>query len=496
VVPLYNTPEKFLREMIASVQGQTYPDWQLCLADGSDGKHGYVKEIVMEYCRDDSRIVYQHLQKNGGISENTNACIDMATGQYIVLFDHDDLLHEAALYELRQAVDGQGADFIYTDEAVFSKDCRKPDSYHFKTDFSIDDLRANNYICHITCFSKELLEEIGGGFRKEFDGSQDFDLVLRLCEKAKNIVHIPKVLYYWRCHALSVASDISAKTYCIDAGRKAVESHLQRVHTDGKVCSSEVYPVIYRVTYPVQSTPLVSIVIWGRGNAQEMETCAEAIRKHTDYPHYEILLCDDIRQRNETARHAKGEYLVFMDSFCECTRGTWLEEILGVAQREDIGVVGARINYSNGIIRDVGLTVGIGTGVAVNRFFRVTGDADGYGGNLYYTHNVTAVSDSCMIVKRQDFEASGGFDVTLPEWYAGIDFSMKMKEMGRNNALNPYACLSYRDMEHRRDYSGGYPDYNSCEGLIIKRWGKMWENGDPCYNCNLTDKGCNFTVGR
>ena len=212
LVPLYNTPEKFLREMIESVQNQTYGDWELCLADGSDQEHTEVGAIVKEYQQNDKRIRYQQLEKNGGISENTNACLAMASGDYVVLFDHDDLLHECALYELKKAVDEQGTDFIYTDEAVFSKDFHKPDSYHFKTDFAPDDLRSNNYICHITCFAMKLMDEIDGLFRTEYDGSQDFDLVLRLTEKANKIVHIPKVLYFWRNHALSVASDIDRKS--------------------------------------------------------------------------------------------------------------------------------------------------------------------------------------------------------------------------------------------------------------------------------------------
>lgn len=199
LVPLYNTPEVFLREMIQSVIDQTYANWELCLADGSDPQHSNVGQLCMEYAQKDTRICYRKLEKNMGISGNTNACIEMSTGSYIALFDHDDLLHPAALHDVMKAICEKDADFVYTDEAVFeSPDVTKITSIHFKPDFAIDNLRASNYICHLTVFRKELLEKAGGGFRSEYDGSQDHDLLLRLTAEAKCIVHIPKVLYYWR----------------------------------------------------------------------------------------------------------------------------------------------------------------------------------------------------------------------------------------------------------------------------------------------------------
>ena len=405
LVPLYNTPEKFLREMIESVQNQTYGDWELCLADGSDQEHTEVGAIVKEYQQNDKRIRYQQLEKNGGISENTNACLAMASGDYVVLFDHDDLLHECALYELKKAVDEQGTDFIYTDEAVFSKDFHKPDSYHFKTDFAPDDLRSNNYICHITCFAMKLMDEIDGLFRTEYDGSQDFDLVLRLTEKANKIVHIPKVLYFWRNHALSVASDISAKTYCIDAGKKAVKSHLERMGISGSVESSEIYPVIYRVKYQVQGSPLVSIILSEDHANADSAKCEQSIREKTTYSNYEILIRRAEMTWNETAAKAKGEYLLFLDSDCICTQESWLEELLGVAQREEVGAVGAVVSYPKGVIRDAGITLGVGYyNLGSCNFYLLNDDHSGFWGNFYYMHNVSAVSDTCMLVRKKYYD--------------------------------------------------------------------------------------------
>ena len=502
LVPLYNTPEKFLREMIESVQNQTYGDWELCLADGSDQEHTEVGAIVKEYQQNDKRIRYQQLEKNGGISENTNACLAMASGDYVVLFDHDDLLHECALYELKKAVDEQGTDFIYTDEAVFSKDFHKPDSYHFKTDFAPDDLRSNNYICHITCFAMKLMDEIDGLFRTEYDGSQDFDLVLRLTEKANKIVHIPKVLYFWRNHALSVASDISAKTYCIDAGKKAVKSHLERMGISGSVESSEIYPVIYRVKYQVQGSPLVSIILSEDHANADSAKCEQSIREKTTYSNYEILIRRAEMTWNETAAKAKGEYLLFLDSDCICTQESWLEELLGVAQREEVGAVGAVVSYPKGVIRDAGITLGVGYyNLGSCNFYLLNDDHSGFWGNFYYMHNVSAVSDTCMLVRKKYYDMAGGMDNGLKTWFAGLDLSLKLMKAGKVNVLDPYARMGFAhndliNWEAKRNANGEYVDETEQISLLKERWGEVIRKGDPYYNANLTKISSDFILGK
>ena len=501
LVPLYNTPEKFLREMIESVQNQTYGDWELCLADGSDQEHTEVGNVVKEYQQNDQRIRYQQLEKNGGISENTNACLAMASGDYVVLFDHDDLLHECALYELKKAVDEQGADFIYTDEAVFSKDFHKPDSYHFKPDFAPDDLRSNNYICHITCFAMKLMEEIDGLFRTEYDGSQDFDLVLRMTEKANKIVHIPKVLYFWRNHALSVASDISAKTYCIDAGKKAVKSHLERMGISGSVESSEIYPVIYRVKYQVQGSPLVSIILSEDHANADSAKCEQSIRSKTTYSNYEILVRRAGTTWNEAAAKAKGEYLLFLDSDCICMQESWLEELLGVAQRGEVGAVGGVVSYPKGVIRDAGITLGVGYyNLGSCNFYLLNDDHSGFWGNFYYMHNVSAVSDTCMLVRKEYYDQAGGMDDGLKAWFAGFDLSLKLMKSGKVNVLDPYARMGFahHDMinwEARRNANGEYVDETEQMNLLKERWSEVIRKGDPYYNANLTKNSSDFILG-
>ena len=248
LVPLYNTPEAFLREMIGSVRGQTYANWELCLADGSDAAHAYVGETCRRLAEEDPRIRYRKLEKNGGISENTNACIAMATGDYIALFDHDDLLHAAALEENVRAIRETGADFLYSDEMVFeSPDRGKILATHFKPDFSPESLLTNNYICHLSVFKTSLLQEVGG-FRKEYDGSQDIDLILRLTGRAEKVVHIPKVLYFWRSHPTSVAADVTTKPYAVEAGRRAIRDFLAASRgIEAVVESTEAFPTLYHV---------------------------------------------------------------------------------------------------------------------------------------------------------------------------------------------------------------------------------------------------------
>ncbi len=292
--PLYNTPENYLRELIQSVLGQTYKDWELCLADGSDSAHGYVEEIVRKYQKKDARIRYIRLEKNEGIAGNTNAALSMATGDFIALLDHDDVLNINALYETRVAIANESADFVYSDEYTFREN--EIDSVivqHFKPDFAPDNLRANNYICHFTSFKRSLLDEVGGGFRSEYDGSQDFDMVLRLTEKATHVAHVPKLLYCWRSHGGSVAGNISAKPYAITSAIKAVAAHLERVGLKGTVRVAPGLDCIYKVDYELTATPLVSIIIPNHNEADTLRTCLDSIKQKTTYTNYEIIIAEN-----------------------------------------------------------------------------------------------------------------------------------------------------------------------------------------------------------
>ena len=461
LVPLYNTPEKLLREMIDSVLAQTYGNWELCLADGSDGEHGYVGEICREYSAD-ARMKYRKLTENKGISGNTNACIEMASGEYIALFDHDDLLHPAALYEMMCAICEKGADFIYTDEDSFHETPADAYSPHYKPDFAPDTLRSYNYICHFTAFSRELLDKVGG-FRSEFDGSQDYDMFLRLTEQAECIVHIPKILYYWRNHAGSVASDVSVKPYTMVSAKKALAEHLQRVGLKGTVEDSSV-PTTYRIRYELNELPLVSVML---SYGEHMESCIEHIREISTYSHYEIV----------TEGQPRGEYILLLDSDGEVLTPDWIEQMLMYAQRQDVGAVGAMIWADNETVYSAGKIIGA-KGAAGDAHRRYPKGHDGYKFRMIVAQNYSAVSDVCMMVRRDLIEHLGFFDATFGA-FADVDFCLRLREAGYLIVWTPYVEVRYH-----APIPYGFSK-ESAE-LFRRRWNAVLEQGDPYYNPNFS----------
>ena len=284
LTPLWNTPENFLRDMIGSVQKQTYGNWELCLADGSDDAHAYVGEICRELAGKDERIRYRKLEKNEGIAGNTNQCLTMATGEYIGLFDHDDMLHPCVLFEYVKAINEKNADYVYCDEATFKNgDINQMITMNFKPDYAIDNLRANNYICHFSVFSRKLLDgtEL---FRTKFDGSQDHDMILRLTDKAEQVVHVPKLLYYWRLHAGSVASGIEAKPYAIESARGAVADHLRKHGFEHfTITSTRAFETIFKITYEIIGDPKISIIIPNKDHVEDLRRCVTSIIEKSTY---------------------------------------------------------------------------------------------------------------------------------------------------------------------------------------------------------------------
>ncbi len=306
LVPLWNNQREFQIEMLDSVMNQTYENWELCLADGSDDEHSYIGEICKEYAeRAGGRIVYKKLEKNGGIAGNTNECLKLATGEYIGLFDQDDILHPSVLYEYVKAINEQGADYLYCDETTFkSGDINRMLTMHFKPDFAPDNLRANNYICHFSVFARTLLDgnEL---FRPKFDGSQDHDMILRLTDNAKRIVHVPRLMYYWRSHAGSVASGIDAKPYAIEAAKGAVAEHLRKHGYDHfQILSTRAFETIFRIRYEIIGTPKVSIIIANKDHASDLQRCVTSILEKSTYDNYEIIIVEN----NSTTQEIRDYY--------------------------------------------------------------------------------------------------------------------------------------------------------------------------------------------
>lgn len=531
LVPLYNTPKKFLCEMIDSVVGQTYKNWELCLADGSDKKHDYVREICEEYSANDPRIVYKKLEKNLGISENTNACIDLATGDYITLFDHDDILHQSALFYTMEAICNEGADFIYTDETTFTKSIKKSYSPHFKPDFSPDTLRGYNYICHLVSFKAELLEG-AGRFRKEFDGSQDFDMILRLTENAKKIVHIPRILYFWRCHSRSVASDISAKPYTVVAAKKALNEHLKRVGLRGTVVDSSV-PSTYKIDYNIINNPLISIIIANKDNIEDLDKCIKSIKSLSTYKNHEIIVVENNSVENETfayydkitqkyqnvrvvywqgigfnyssinnfgVAHAQGDYVLLLNNDIEIISPCWLEEMLMFAQRSDVGAVGAMLYYPDNTIQHAGVIIGIGAdrerAVAghSHKYFK-RGDT-GYSSRLVVAQNLSAVTAACIMSRKSVFTEVEGLDERYAVAFNDVDYCLKVRSAGYLIVWTPFAEAYHYESKSRGAETS--PEkiarFNGEIDLFLSKWKDLRDAGDPYYNQNLTLEREDFSL--
>ena len=529
LVPLYTTPERFLREMIESVTAQTYGKWELCLADGSDDAHDFVGRICQEYRQKDSRIKYQKLAKNEGISGNTNECYKMATGNYIALFDHDDLLHPCVLFAYMQAICEKDADYIYCDEATFKgNSINHMITLHFKPDFAPDNLLANNYICHFSVFSRELLES-GELFRSQFDGSQDHDMILRLTAKAKHIVHIPRILYYWRSHKGSVASSIDAKTYAIDAAKGAVADHLTKLgYRNFEIESTRAFATIFRIKYELTSRPLVSIIIPNKDHVDDLSRCVESIINLSTYDNYEIVIVENNSETaeirtyyEEISRHprvqvveykgdfnyskinnfgvqyAKGEYLLLLNNDTEVITPDWMEELLMYAMRKDVGVVGAKLYYPDKTIQHAGIVIGLGAHrTAGHTHYRIPEANVGYMGRLCYAQDVTAVTGACMMVSKALYEELGGLDESFTVALNDVDFCLRVREKGFLNIFTPFAELYHYESKSRGSDKKDERAlrYQQESDRFRVKWADALAKGDPYYNPNFSLDHSDFTV--
>ncbi len=531
IVPLYNTPEKFLREMIDSVCSQTYQNWQLCLGNGSDDLHAYVEKICLEYHEKDPRVCYRKLEKNEGISGNTNQCLKMAEGNYIGLLDHDDVLHPSALYLYMCEISRNNADYIYCDETTFKgSTINNMITLHFKPDFAIDDLRANNYICHFSVFSKELLDgtEL---FRSKFDGSQDHDMILRLTSRAKHIVHVPKILYYWRSHKGSTAADINAKSYAIDAAKGAVADHLSKSGFENfEITSTKAFETIFRIKYEINGDPRVSILIPARDHVSDTKRCIDSIIQKSTYDNYEIILIDNgsteaetkeyeeklsqkeggrvrvirddgpfnySRLNNTAASVAAGEYLVLLNNDTEVITLDWIEELLMYAQRDDVGAVGAKLYYPDRTIQHAGIVIGLGAHrTAGHTHYRVSSQNLGYMGRLCYAQDVSAVTGACLMVKHSLWNELGGLDESFEVSLNDVDLCLRLREKGMLNVFTPFAELyHYESASRGSDLTGERAErYNRESEHFRDRWKKVIADGDPYYNPNFSLDRSDFTL--
>ena len=528
VVPLYNTPHDFLVELLDSVQNQTYRNWELCMVDA--GQDADVGALVQERARTDSRIRYRKLDSNEGIAGNTNQGFALASGEYIALLDHDDILHPCALWYVAEAIAKQGADFVYTDEVTFEGDIDHLTVYHFKPDYMLDNLRSNNYICHLSVFSAALLAKVGGDERAEFNGSQDYDLYLRLTEQAEKIVHIPHLLYYWRSSPASVASNISAKTYCLEAAMKALRAHYDRMGVPvDAVTMVPNTPGFYKTDYTIEHPGRVSILIPTCDHIRDLELCVDSIYARTTYPDFELILIENNSRQPETFRayermqkehpdnlkvvtwegkgfnysalnnfgeqYATGEYLLLLNNDTEVITPNWLEEMVMYAQQKRVGCVGAKLLYPDDTIQHAGIGFGIG-GVAghLHKYFPAA--SDGYMGRLNYVQDVYGDTAACLLIRREIYDEMNGLDESYAVAFNDVDFCVRVREAGYTNVFTPFAQL-YHYESKSRGTEDNPEKQKRFQGEVLRfqaRWGDLLAAGDPCTNPNFDIQREDFTL--
>ncbi|MDO4476185.1 MAG: glycosyltransferase family 2 protein [Lachnospiraceae bacterium] len=517
VVPLYKTPEHFLRQLVESLQAQTYSNWELCLSDGS-GEDSPLTGLLKQL-QEDKRIQVVSSPVPLGISENTNAALDIARGDYIVFADHDDLLPAWAMYELVHTInENPEADLIYSDEDKVSFDGKEYFEPHFKSDFNIDLLCSMNYFCHLVCVSRALYEKTGQ-LDPAYNGAQDYDFVLRAAEQAKCICHIPKVLYHWRSHKDSTAENPASKMYAFEAGQRAVQAHYDRIGVEADVLMGQ-YPGLYRTVYRMpENPPLISIIIPNKDHVSDLDKCVRTILKKATYPNYEFVVVEnnstnpatfeyyrEMEQKysnfhvaywdrefnyslinNFGAEHAKGEYFLLLNNDTQIINEDCLEEMLGPCLRPEVGIVGARLYFEDDTIQHAGVILGYG-GIAGHAFSGMPRTANGYFSRILCQSDLSAVTAAALMVKRSVFEEVGGLEEALKVAFNDVDFCLKVRKAGKLVVYNPFAQMYHFESKSRgaEDTPDKIARFNSEADLFIKRWPQILENGDPYYNPNLT----------
>lgn len=516
VIPLYNTPLKYLKAVVDSIVRQTYKEWELCLADGSTDPA--VGAFIRKNYGKEPRIRYKKLNENMGISGNTNAAVDMARGNFIMLCDHDDVVSPDACFEMVRALnESDQVDIVYTDEDKLSMDGTRLYDPHFKPDFNLDLLRSNNYICHIFMVRRSVVEK-AGTFRSEYDGAQDYDFILRCCEQAREIRHVAKSLYHWRAHPASTAGNPSSKMYAYKAGEAAVRAHYERLGIQAEVSMTEHFGR-YRTTFPVKGEPKVSILIPNMDHRQDLARAVASIYEKSTYTNFEILILENNSVQQETfayyeqlerehenlrilrwekdfnyaainnfgARQADGEYLLFLNNDIEIITPTWMEEMLGYCQREDVGVCGAKLLYPNNRIQHAGVVVGLG-GPAGHVLCGAKNNVLTYAGKSNSTQDLSAVTAACMMTPKGVFEKAGGFGEEFRVAYNDVDYCLKVRELGLLVVYNAFV-----EAYHYESASRGAEDtpekkkrLKKESGLFSVKWPEILKNGDPYYNVNLT----------
>lgn len=526
IIPLYNTPLNYLKELMDSLVQQSYSNIEICLADGST-KPEVGNFIKKKYGRD-NRVLYKKLKENKGISFNTNEALAMASGEFIMLSDHDDIVTKDAVYEIVKAINkDETTDIVYTDEDKITMDGKNYFEPNMKPDFNLDFLRSSNYICHIFVVRKSIMDAIGG-FRSEFDGAQDFDLILRCCEKARKIAHVPKVLYHWRSHPASTAENPDSKMYAFEAGRKALQEHYDRIGLDAKAERTKIFGR-YRTIYPVHGEPKVSIIIPNKDHIDDLKLCVDSIVGKSTYKNYEILIVENNSTEKETfayyenlsklkekvrvitwksgfnyaainnfaVQNCDGEYLLFLNNDTEIITADWIEQMIGICQREDVGAVGVKLYFPDDTVQHAGVVIGMG-GIAGHIFSGTSRAEYGYQARLVSVQDMSAVTAACMMVKRSVFEQVEGFDERYQVAFNDVDLCMKIRASKHRIVFTPYVELYHYESKSRgkEETRAQLERFHGEIALFEKKWPEILKKGDPAYSVNLALDNGNCTLRR
>ncbi|WP_242020438.1 glycosyltransferase [Microcoleus sp. FACHB-1515] len=516
LMPVYNPPEAYLRSAIESVLAQAYSYWELCIADDAS-TDANVRSIIKEYAAIDSRIKIAFRPENGHISACSNSALELATGEYIALLDHDDLLSPDALFEIALLLNRHPeADMIYSDEDKIDEQGNFSTPY-FKPDWSPDSFLSRMYTCHLGAYRRSIVQDIGG-FRIGYEGSQDYDLVLRLTEKTQQVFHIPKILYHWRIHPQSTAQTAAAKPYAYDASDRALAEALERRGEPGKLLPIDRSPGNYIVRYDIKKQGLVSVIIPTKDKAALLDRCLTSIYEKTTYPNYEIILIDNnsveletseliqkwrtkfdrfqcrrleipfnyARINNLAVQQSSGEYLLFLNNDVEVITPDWMTAMVEQAQRRSIGAVGALLLYPDNTIQHAGVVLGI-CAYSGHSHKHFPAEASGYLNSIIGITNYSAVTGACLMCKRSDFEAIGGFDENLAVSFNDIDLCLKLMAQGLHHVYLPHVKLYHYESQSRgQDNTSEKRDRFLREAnYMMQRWEK-WMQRDPHYNPNLT----------
>jgi len=523
IMPVYNVEDEYLREAIDSVSFQTYPNWELCIADDASTK-AHIQKVLNEYKEKDKRIKVVFRKENGHISRSSNSALELATGEFIGLLDNDDIIHPQALYQVVKSLNkNKKLDLIYSDEDKLELDGRRTHPF-FKPDWAPDMFLSANYICHFTVIRKKLIDEVKG-FRVGYEGSQDYDLFLQVTEKTENIHHIPDILYSWRKIPGSTAVNYDTKSYAHESSMKALKDVIKRRKLNAEV-EKGIMPGMFRVKYKIKNNPLVSIIIPTKDKVNYLKRCIKSILKKSTYKNFEILIVDTESKEAKTkryykklkkfkkvrllnwskkfnysavnnfgARKAKGKYLLFLNNDTEVISSDWIESMLEHAQRSKIGAVGAKLLYPNDRVQHAGIILGFG-GVAGHamKYFKDTKLGLPYPKDII--RNYAAVTAACMMISKKKFFEVKGLDEKFRIAFNDVDFCLKLYDKGYLNLYTPYAKLY-----HYESISVGKPNEGTRDMLEFHRetkkmqdkWGDLIKK-DPYYNPNLTLEKENFSL--